>query len=169
MLGQDENHNVGKRKHKSVTNLSVNIQLKWQKFCLNSKHWHFSNVIFNKVILLQHLRAQSQNHICGLPYQPCVLQCTCNLEVATHFCKHVVFEGHSVCFGNVQATFSLNPFAPFWRFCSKTCFTLVQQFSCHCRAKTYHRAVYRAYTSQPSDPDARYQLAKFGHAQKAKF
>ena len=25
------------------------------------------------------------------------------------------------------------------------------------------------YTSQPSDPDAKYQLTKFGHAQKAKF
>ena len=37
------------------------------------------------------------------------------------------------------------------------------------RAKTCHKPVYRLYTSQPSDPDAKYQLAKFGHAQKAKF
>ena len=37
------------------------------------------------------------------------------------------------------------------------------------RAKTYHKPVYRSYTSRPSDPDAKYQLAKFGHAQKAKF
>ena len=37
------------------------------------------------------------------------------------------------------------------------------------RAKTYHKLVYRSYTSQPSDPDAKYQLAKFGHVQKAKF
>ena len=37
------------------------------------------------------------------------------------------------------------------------------------RAKTYHKAGYRSYTSRPSDPDAKYQLAKFGHAQEAKF
>ena len=37
------------------------------------------------------------------------------------------------------------------------------------RAKTYHKPVYRSYTSWPSDPVAKYQLAKFGHAQKAKF
>ena len=36
-------------------------------------------------------------------------------------------------------------------------------------AKTYHKPVYRSYTSRPSVPDAKYQLAKFGHAQKAKF
>ena len=38
------------------------------------------------------------------------------------------------------------------------------------RAKTYHKASYRSYTSQPSDPDAKCQLAnpKFGHAQRAK-
>ena len=27
-----------------------------------------------------------------------------------------------------------------------------------------HKPVYRSYTSRPSDPDAKYQLAKFGHA-----
>ena len=32
----------------------------------------------------------------------------------------------------------------------------------------YHKAVYRLYTSQPSDPDAKYQLAQFGHVRKAK-
>ena len=32
----------------------------------------------------------------------------------------------------------------------------------------YHKAVYRLYTSQPSDPDAKYQLAQFSHARKAK-
>ena len=37
------------------------------------------------------------------------------------------------------------------------------------RAKTYHKPVYRSYTWRPSNPDAKYQLAKFGHAQKAKF
>ena len=37
------------------------------------------------------------------------------------------------------------------------------------KAKTYHKAVYRSYTSRPSDPDSKYQLVKFGHAQKAKF
>ena len=37
------------------------------------------------------------------------------------------------------------------------------------RAKTYQRPVYRSYTWRPSDPDANYQFAKFGHAQKAKF
>ena len=37
------------------------------------------------------------------------------------------------------------------------------------RPKTCHKAVYSSYTSRPSDPDAKYYLAKFGHAQKAKF
>ena len=37
------------------------------------------------------------------------------------------------------------------------------------RAKTYHKAVYRLYSSQPSDPVAKYWLAKFEHTQKAKF
>ena len=37
------------------------------------------------------------------------------------------------------------------------------------RSNTYHKAGYRSYTSRPSDPDAKYQLAKFGHTQKAKF
>ena len=37
------------------------------------------------------------------------------------------------------------------------------------RAKTYHKAGYRSLTSWPSDPDAKYHLAKFRHAQKAKF
>ena len=49
---------------------------------------------------------------------------------------------------------------------------LVEWFSGHCCAKraiTYHKPVYRSYTSRPSDPDAKYQLAKFGHAQKATF
>ena len=36
------------------------------------------------------------------------------------------------------------------------------------RAKTYHKAVCSLYTSQSSDPVAKYQLAKFGHAQKEK-
>ena len=58
MLGQYENHNVGKCKHKSVTFTRM------AQICLNSRHWHFSNVMFNIVILLRHLRAQSQNRIC---------------------------------------------------------------------------------------------------------
>ena len=33
------------------------------------------------------------------------------------------------------------------------------------RAKTYHKAVYRSYTSQPSDPDAKYWLASSGCAE----
>ena len=33
-------------------------------------------------------------------------------------------------------------------------------------AKTYHKAVYRSYTSQPSDPDAKYWLATFGMRRK---
>ena len=37
------------------------------------------------------------------------------------------------------------------------------------RAKTYHKAIWRSHTSQPSDPVAKKQLVKFGHAQKAKF
>ena len=30
------------------------------------------------------------------------------------------------------------------------------------RAKTYHKPIYRSYTSRPSDPDAKYKLTKFG-------
>ena len=41
--------------------------------------------------------------------------------------------------------------------------------SCYKELKLNHKPVYRSYTSRPSDPDAIYQLAKFGHAQKAKF
>ena len=37
------------------------------------------------------------------------------------------------------------------------------------RKLSRRKPVYRSYTSQPSDPDAKYQLVKFGHAQKAKF
>ena len=36
------------------------------------------------------------------------------------------------------------------------------------RAKTYHKSICRSYTSRPSDPVAKYQLVRFGHAQKAK-
>ena len=55
------------------------------------------------------------------------------------------------------------------RFAEKRRLKLVEWFSCHCRAETYHNAVCRSYTSRPSDPVAKYYLAKFGHAQKAKF
>ena len=58
---------------------------------------------------------------------------------------------------------SINPFAP-GDFAEKRVLKLVEWFS-----KTYHKPVYRSYTSRPSDPDAKYQLAKFGHVQKAKF
>ena len=37
------------------------------------------------------------------------------------------------------------------------------------KAKTYHKVVYKSYTSRPCDPDTKYQLEKSGHAQKAKF
>ena len=65
----------------------------------------------------------------------------------------------------------LNPFGP-GDFAEKCVLKLVEWFSGHCRAikaKTYHKPVNRSYTWRPSDPDAKYQLAKFGHAQKAKF
>ena len=68
----------------------------------------------------------------------------------------------------------INPFTP-GDFAEKRILELVKQFSGHrhsvvlLRAKTYHKASYRSCTSRPSDPDAKYQLAKFGHAQKAKF
>ena len=64
----------------------------------------------------------------------------------------------------------INPFTP-GDFAEKRVLKLVEWFSGHCRkrAETYHKPVYRSYTSRPSDPDAKYQLAKFGHAQKAKF
>ena len=55
------------------------------------------------------------------------------------------------------------------RFAEKRRLKLVEWFSGHCRAETYHNAVCRSYTSRPSDPVAKYYLAKFGHAQKAKF
>ena len=66
---------------------------------------------------------------------------------------------------------SINPFAP-GDFAEKRVLKLVEWFSGHCRAiKSYHlpEPVYRSYTSRPSDPDAKYQLVKFRHAQKAKF
>ena len=37
------------------------------------------------------------------------------------------------------------------------------------KAKTYHKRVYRSYTSRPSDPDAKYQLVKFGIRRKQNF
>ena len=40
--------------------------------------------------------------------------------------------------------------------------------SCYKELK-YHRPVYRSYTWRPSDPDAKHQLAKFGHAQTFTF
>ena len=64
----------------------------------------------------------------------------------------------------------INPFAP-GDFAEKCVLKLVEWFSGHCQAiksLTYHKPIYRSYTSRPSDPDAKYQLAKFGHAQKAK-
>ena len=64
----------------------------------------------------------------------------------------------------------INPFAP-GDFAEKRILELVKQFSGHChsvvllRAKTYHKASYRSCTSWPSDPDAKYQLAKFVYFQ----
>ena len=60
-----------------------------------------------------------------------------------------------------------NPFAP-GDFAERRVLKLVEWFSGHCRA-SYHKPVYRSYTWRPSDQDAKYQLAKFGHAQKANF
>ena len=60
----------------------------------------------------------------------------------------------------------INPFAP-GDFAEKRDLKLVQWFSGTVllkRAKTYHKPVYRSYTSRPSDPDAKYQFAKFRHA-----
>ena len=54
-------------------------------------------------------------------------------------------------------------------FAEKRLLKLVEWFSGHCRAETYHNAVCRSYTSRHSDPVAKYQLVKFGHKQKAKF
>ena len=48
-------------------------------------------------------------------------------------------------------------------FAGKRVLKLVERFSCH------HKAVWRSYTSRPSDPDVKFLLVKFGHAQKAKF
>ena len=66
---------------------------------------------------------------------------------------------------------ALTPLAP-GDFAEKRVSKLVEWFSGRCRAiraKTYQKPVYRSCTWRPSDPDAKYQLAKFGHAQKAKF
>ena len=69
-----------------------------------------------------------------------------------------------ICNGKESSNVLFNPFAPA-DFAEKRVLKLVEGFSCHCRAtKTYHKPVYRSYTSRPSDPDAKYQLAKFGHA-----
>ena len=54
-------------------------------------------------------------------------------------------------------------------FAEKHLLKLVEWFSRHCRAETYHNAVCRSYSSRPSDPVVKYQLVKFGRAQKAKF
>ena len=66
----------------------------------------------------------------------------------------------------------VNPFAP-GDFAEKHLLKLAEWFSGHCRAviraKTYHKAVCWLETSWPSKPVAKYQLAKFGHAQEAKF
>ena len=70
-----------------------------------------------------------------------------------------------------SVAFPINPFAP-GDFAEKRVLKLVEWFSGHCRAiKSYNlpQTSYRSYTSRPSYPDAKYQLAKFGHAQKAKF
>ena len=37
------------------------------------------------------------------------------------------------------------------------------------RAKTCHKAIYRSYSSRPSDSDAKYYFTKFGHVQNTKF
>ena len=61
----------------------------------------------------------------------------------------------------------LNPFAP-GDFAEKRVLKLVERFSGHCRAIIKElKPVYRSYTSRPSDPDAKYQLAKFGHGFKS--
>ena len=59
-----------------------------------------------------------------------------------------------ILFGLVNVSLSL----PEWQAVKMTFF-----------APCYHKPVYRPYTWRPSDPDAKYQLAKFRHAQKAKF
>ena len=65
-----------------------------------------------------------------------------------------------------------NPFAP-GDFAEKRVLKLVEWFywslSCYKELKLSTNPLHRSYTSRPSDPDAKYQLAKFGHAQKAKF
>ena len=37
------------------------------------------------------------------------------------------------------------------------------------KKKLKHKPVYRSYTWRPSDPDAKYELAKFGHAHTFRF
>ena len=68
---------------------------------------------------------------------------------------------------SVQYNKYVNPFAP-GDFAEKRVLKLVEWFSSHCHAiRSYNLS--QLITSWPSDPDAKYQLAKFGHAQKAKF
>ena len=90
---------------------------------------------------------------------------------------HLPSASHHHVFFSFQFTFlfaflsCFNPFAP-GDFAEKRVLKLVEWFSGHChviKSRTYHKPVYRSYTSRPSDPDAKYQLAKFKHAQKAKF
>ena len=64
-----------------------------------------------------------------------------------------------------------NPFAP-GDFAEKRVLKLVEWFSGHCHAiksQNLPQTGLGLYTWRSSDPDAKYQLAKFGHAQKAKF
>ena len=62
--------------------------------------------------------------------------------------------------------FVLNPFAPGDFEASRVVFW---SLSCYKELKPTKKSVYRWYTSWPSDPHAKYQFAKFRHAQKAKF
>ena len=59
-----------------------------------------------------------------------------------------------------------NPFAPGDFEASRVVFW---SLSCYKELKPTKKSVYRWYTSWPSDPHAKYQFAKFRHAQKAKF
>ena len=52
------------------------------------------------------------------------------------------------------------------RFAEKRRLKLVEWFSGHCRAETYHNAVCRSYTSRPSDPVANISLWSSGMRRK---
>ena len=68
-----------------------------------------------------------------------------------------------ICSGGTR--WFLNPFAA-GNFADKRNLKLVEPVFLPLSGYKDHKAVYRSYTSRPSDLDAKYQRPRFGHAQR---